>query len=69
MADESNTSGKICKMTTPQQIVYSGDFDVVAVTETWLKNSVIYSEIIPGYSIFRHDREDCAGGVLIAVTT
>ena len=67
VADESDTSGKICKMTILQQIVYSGDFDFVAVTETWLKNSVIDSEIIPGYSIFRRDREDRAGGILIAV--
>ena len=66
MADESDTSGKMCKMTILQQIVYSGDFDV-AVTVRWLKNSVIDSEIIPGYSIFRRDRENRAGGVLIAV--
>ena len=68
MADESDTSGKICKMTILQQTVYGGDFDVVAVSETWLKNSVIDSEIIPGYFIFRRDREGRAGGVLIVVT-
>lgn len=64
---EGSDRSKICKITILQQIVFSGDFDVVGVTETWLNNSVTDSEIIPGYSIFRRDREDRAGGVMIAV--
>ena len=50
-------------MTILQQIIYSGDFDLAAVTVTWFKNSVMDSKIIPGYSIFRPDREDHAGGI------
>ncbi|CAH3149098.1 unnamed protein product, partial [Pocillopora meandrina] len=49
------------------ELVYSGNFDVVRICETWLNESVIDSEIIPGYSIFCRDREDLGGGVIVAV--
>lgn len=61
-------ANKICKITLLQQLVYSGDFDVVCICETWLNRTVLDSEIIPEYSIFRLDRKDrTGGGVLIAV--
>ena len=65
-SDDSRTR-RICKITILQELVYSGDFDVVGICETWLNESVIDSEIIPGYSIFRRDREDLGGGVIVAV--
>ena len=38
-------------------------FDVIAVTETWLKPSVTNAEIsITNYSISRQDRKDKTGG-------
>ena len=50
-----------------QQLIYSGNYDVVC--ETWLNNLVQSSEILPNYgSIFRRDRIGrIGGGVLVAV--
>ena len=40
--------------------------DVLAISETWLDTSVGDGEIhIPGYSLFRSDRNRCGGGVAI----
>ena len=47
-SDDSRTR-RICKITTLQELVYSGDFDVAGICETWLNETVIDSEIIPGY--------------------
>ena len=63
-SDDSRTR-RICKITILQELFYSSDFDVVGICETWLNESVIDSEIIPGYSILRQDREDLGGGVQI----
>ena len=59
---------KVCKIDVFQQLVYSGDYDVVCVCETWLNDSVLDSELLAGYSIFRRDRLGrTGGGVLVAV--
>ena len=51
-----------------QTFVYSLNFDVVGVTETWLSDMILDKEIIPyGYSIYRKDRASRGGGVLIAI--
>ena len=53
-----------------QNLVYSADCDVLAITETWLTSNVSNSELIPqGYTIHRMDRpgDKIGGGVLIAV--
>ena len=45
--------------------------DILAGTEMWLTPDVMNSEIIPpelGYSIYRKDRPDGYGGVLLAVS-
>ena len=43
-------------------------YDIIAITETWLSNSMYDNEILPtGYSIYRNDRTTRGGGVLIAV--
>ena len=39
---------------------------IVALSETWLDSSVADGEIhLPGYSLFRYDRNRCGGGVAI----
>ncbi|EDO32284.1 predicted protein [Nematostella vectensis] len=57
-----------CKLNRLQDIVYSADYDLVAISETWLNSSILDTEILPhGYDIFRKDRETCeGGGVLLA---
>ena len=48
---------------------YSNAYDIICVTETWLKEFFLDSEILDtGYTIFRRDRaEREGGGVFIAV--
>lgn len=45
LGDDSAAS-KVCKITLPQQLVYRGNYDVVCVCETWLKNSVMDCELL-----------------------
>lgn len=54
-------------MSLLQWLVYGGDFDVISLCETWFNPTVLGTEILPGYNIFRRDRDDRGGGVLIAV--
>ena len=66
----SDCPSKVCKLSLFQKFVYSENFDVVALTETWLTNSVSDNEILDvGYSIYRSDRSTGkrGGGVLLAV--
>jgi len=43
--------------------VYSQDFDIAAVTETWLTKNIADSDIsIPGYSLYRCNRIRRKGG-------
>jgi len=51
-----------------QSLIYSKSFDIIALTETWLTNSIYDSEILQtNYTLFRKDRPSRGGGVLIAV--
>ena len=56
-----------------QDIVSLGDFDIVAITETWLISSVRDNEILPQcYTVYRRDRQDVhddkeGGGVALCV--
>lgn len=51
----------------------SSDYDVIALTETWLSDDIVDAELSPNYTIFRQDRSARTsdrrrgGGVLIAV--
>jgi hypothetical protein len=65
---DDNDPSKVCKITYFQQLVYSGNYDIVSVCATWLNDSVLDSELLKGYSIFRKDKvgRNC-GGVLVAV--
>lgn len=54
-----------------KQLVYANNFDIICLTETWL-NSNITSDIvqIPGYLMFREDRQgnNRGGGVAVYVS-
>jgi hypothetical protein len=60
-------SGKLSHF---QDIVLTNHFDIIALTETWLNDSVTNHEILPhGYTIYLKDRYfgKRGGGVLLAV--
>ena len=47
---------------------YSAKYDIVCICETWLNDSVLNSELLPGYCVFRRDRvARNGGGVLVAI--
>ena len=49
-------------------LIYSSDYDIFLITETWLHASIYDNEITPnGYSVYRYDRSTRGGGVLIFV--
>ena len=57
-----------CHLANFQELVYTENADIIWVTETWLRDDVENSEILPwGYTIYRKDRKSRAGGVLLAV--
>lgn len=66
---KSSFIDKICNLVAFQQFVYSGGYDIIAVTETWLTSDIMDCEILErGYTIFRRDRQGrTGGGVLLAV--
>ena len=68
-AFSTNSDGsRDCKLSVLKDIAYGSDFDLVALTETWLNASVTGLEILPHYNIFRKDRVGRpGGGVLLAV--
>ena len=68
LIDSSNSPEN--KLSCFKDIVFAHQFDVIALTETWLHNSVADHEIIPnGYQIIRRDRQmgKRGGGVLLSV--
>jgi len=49
-------------------MIYSHNYGIVAITETWLSSSIFDNEILPtNYRIYRNDRSSRGGGVLLAV--
>ena len=45
------------KLTEFQSFVYSSDYDIIALTETWLSDCIFDNEILPtGYNIYRADQ-------------
>ena len=60
----------VSNLSSFQDLVYTENFDLITVTETWLNENISNSEILPsGYSIIRKDRpiDKRGGGVLIAL--
>ena len=48
--------------------MYSNNFAIVAITETWLQDFIFDNEILPfNYTIYRNDRQSKGGGTMIAV--
>ena len=48
--------------------MYSSDFNIFCICESWLLDSVYDQEILPSnYIIYRKDRPSRGGGVLVAV--
>ena len=63
-----NTRSVANKLSKFQGFVYSSDFSIVCITETWLNSDIFDNEILPsGYSIYRKDRDSRGGGVLLAI--
>ena len=51
-----------CQIHAFQKLVYSNAYDIISVTETWLKDFFLDSEILDiGYTIFRRDRAEREG--------
>ena len=65
---DPDSQAYVTNLTLFQSQVYSEDYDIICVTETWLNESIFGREILPvGYDIFRRDRvRGTGGGVLIA---
>ena len=68
IASDGNPLCKICRLTILQQLVFCCWHDVAPICETWLKDKVLPSELLPGYNIYHKDRSRrVRGRVLIAV--
>ena len=51
-----------------QSYTYSNEFDIIAITETWLTKHIYTNELLPcGYNVLRKDRDGRGGGVLLAL--
>ena len=48
LASDDSRTRRICKITILQELVYSGDFDVVGICETWLVNHSRIFYLSPG---------------------
>ena len=56
------------KITEIEVLLDSINPDAIIGTESWLNDEIFSSEILPNtYNVFKRDREDSYGGVLIAV--
>ena len=56
------------KLSSFQTFIYSHEYDIIAITETWLTKNIFDNEILPiNYTIYRNDRGSRGGGVLFAV--
>jgi len=65
-----NLQSVISKRLLLLELISSIKPTIIVDTETWLKPDILNNEIIPDefdYNIYRHDRNDGYGGVLIAV--
>ena len=62
-----NTQSVIAKKAPFGNLISERNPDIIALSETWLKPEILSSEFFPaGYKIFRKDRHDGYGGVLLA---
>lgn len=62
-----NTRSITKKLTQFQNFIYSNNIDISCVTETWLTDA-IYNKTLPtNFSIYRNDRNNRDGSVMIAI--
>ena len=46
------------KINSFQSFIYSNDFDIIAITETWLTDHIYSNEVfLTGYTVLRKDRD------------
>ena len=63
-----NTRSIVNKLIHFHTLIYSKDYDIIAITETWLSDNILDQEIIPtGYTIYRNDRPSRGGDVMLMV--
>ena len=63
-----NSRSLVNKLSKFQAFVYSTNYSIICVSETWLSNHIFDNEILPnGCTIYRKDRCSRGGGVLIAI--
>lgn len=63
-----NIRSIVNKLSSFQTLIYSHDYDIIAITETWLSKNIFDNEILPiNYTIYCNDRGSRGGGVLFAV--
>ena len=62
-----NARSIVNKLYNFQRYIYSMDFAIVALTETWLAYSIFNNEILPvGFTIYRKDCGSRGGGIMLA---
>ena len=69
--DSTTNWQSVCNLHRFLDLVYAENSDVICVNETWLNQNISNSEKLhSGFTIFRRDRADRAGGgVLITIKT
>uniref|UniRef100_A0A1X7UJL6 Uncharacterized protein n=1 Tax=Amphimedon queenslandica TaxID=400682 RepID=A0A1X7UJL6_AMPQE len=52
-----------------QSYIYSKQFNIITLTETWCHPDISDREILPvNYTVSRNDRNSWGGGVLLAIS-
>lgn len=65
-----NVRSLVAHFTDIKAYILDNNFDIFAVTETWLSNSILDSAVkIAGYDLFRTDRIGRGGGVAVYVNS
>ena len=63
-----NARSIVNKLHNFSSFAYTSNYQIIAVTETWLTSSIYNKEILPSnFAIYRNDRGTRGGGVLLAV--
>ena len=63
-----NARSIVNKLHNFSSFVYTSNYQIIAVTETWLTSSIYNNEILPSnFTVYRNDRGTRGGGVLLAV--
>lgn len=66
----SNIRSLLPKLDEVKLICLSSSCHIFCLAETWLSNDIPDSELsVPGYTLFRHDRNRHGGGVAIYISS